>query len=41
MSEERYEELRKYFENAEIREQGYIVKIQVLMQRIKELEGRK
>lgn len=35
---ERYEEFRKYYEDAEKREQGYIVTIQRLMQRIKDLE---
>lgn len=39
--DERYEELRKYFESAEEREQKYIVTIQKLMQKVKELEGGK
>lgn len=40
-AEEKYEELRKYFENSEQREQGYIVTIQRLMQQIKDLKASK
>ncbi len=39
--DEKYEEIRKYFESAEEREQKYIVTIQKLMQKIKDLEGGK
>ena len=39
MSEsEKYEELRKYFEGAEEREQGYIVAITKLQMKVKELQ---
>ncbi len=39
-SDEKYEELRKYFEGAEEREQGYIVVITKLQMRVKELENK-
>ena len=39
MSEaEKYEELRKYFEGAEEREQGYIVAITKFKMKVKELQ---
>ena len=38
LGDEKYEELRKYFEEAEEREQGYIVVITKLQMKVKELE---
>lgn len=35
-----YEEIRKYYADLETREQGYIVKIQKLMQEVAELKDK-